>query len=82
MVIPVWEPVLDGSEKKYVIDCLDTAWITSMGDYITRFEESFARYCGVRHGIACSSGTTAIHLAIASAGIRAGGEWNRGHSSS
>ena len=74
MVIPVWEPVLDGSEKKYVIDCLDTAWISSMGDYITRFEESFARYCGVRHGIACSSGTTAIHLAIASAGIGAGDE--------
>ena len=44
-MIPVWEPVLDGNERKYVLDCLETNWISSLGSYITRFEESVARYC-------------------------------------
>ena len=73
-MIPVSEPLLDGNEKQYVLDCVETNWISSMGRYIPEFETSFARYCRARHGIACSSGTTAIHLALAALGIGWGDE--------
>lgn len=62
--IPVCEPVLGGSEEQYVLDCLRTNWISSLGDYITRFEEAFSRFCEAEHGVACSSGTAALHLAL------------------
>jgi len=74
MRVPVSEPLLDGNERQYVLDALDTNWISSAGKYIDRFEEAFAEYCGVKHGIACSSGTTAIHLALVAYGIGAGDE--------
>lgn len=73
-MIPVCEPVLDGREMKYVVDCLETNWISSAGKYIDLFEEKFSDYCGVPHGVACSSGTTAIHLALAALGIGPGDE--------
>lgn len=68
-MIPVCEPVLDGNEKQYVADCLDTNWVSSLGKYITRFEEQFSRYCGARYGVACSSGTAALHLGLVALGI-------------
>jgi perosamine synthetase len=73
-MIPVWEPVLDGNEKRYVLDCLETNWISSLGSYITRFEESVAGFCGVPHGVATSSCTTALHLALVALGIGPGDE--------
>jgi perosamine synthetase len=73
-VIPVWEPVLDGNEKKYVLDCLETNWISSLGSYITRFEETVAKWCGVPHAVACSSCTTGLHLALVALGIGPGDE--------
>lgn len=73
-MIPVWEPVLDGNEKRYVLDCLETNWISSLGSYINRFEESIAAYCGVPHGVATSSCTTALHLALVALGIGPGDE--------
>ena len=73
-MIPVWEPVLDGNERRYVLDCLETNWISSLGSYITRFEETFARWCGVPHGVACSSCTTGLHLALVGLGIGPGDE--------
>jgi len=73
-VIPVWEPVLDGNEKKYVLDCLETNWISSLGSYITRFEETVAKWCGVPHAVACSSCTTGLHLALLALGIGPGDE--------
>lgn len=73
-MIPVCEPVLDGREIDYVLDCLKTNWISSAGKYIRQFEEKFSEYCGVPFGVACSSGTTAIHLALAALGIGPGDE--------
>ncbi len=72
--IAVAHPVLDGNEKKYVLDCMDTGWISSAGKYIALFEEAFANYCGVAHGVACSNGTTALHLALSALGVGAGDE--------
>ena len=56
-----------------VASCLKTNWISSQGKYLRIFEEKFARYCGVRYGISTTSGTTALHLALAAAGGRSGG---------
>ncbi len=72
--IPVCEPSLEGNELKYVTECIKTNWISSKGDYIEKFEKMFSRCCGARYGIACTSGTTALHLALASLGIRKGDE--------
>lgn len=71
---PVALPVLNGNEKKYVMDCLDSTWISSNGSYIKRFEEEFAAFCQVKHAIACSNGTTALHLALLAHGVGPGDE--------
>lgn len=64
-MIPVCEPYLMGNEKEYVLDCLKTNWISSKGKYIEEFEKKFANYCGCKWGISTTSGTTALHLALA-----------------
>jgi perosamine synthetase len=73
-MIPVCEPTLLGNEKKYVLDCLETNWISSIGDYISKFEKMFAKFCGVNYGIACNNGTTALHLMIEAMNIGKGDE--------
>jgi perosamine synthetase len=67
--IPVAAPVLAGNEKKYVLDCLDSTWISSTGVYIDRFEKAFAEFCGTKHAVTCSNGTTALHLALMALGV-------------
>jgi perosamine synthetase len=73
-MIPVNEPRIARHALKYVSDCLRTGWISSAGSYIRRFEEEFARYLGVRQAVTTTSGTTALHLALAAAGIGPGDE--------
>lgn len=72
--IPVAQPKLAGNERKYVLDCLDTNWISSNGKYITAFEERFAEFCGVKHAIAANNGTTALHLALVALDLQPGDE--------
>jgi perosamine synthetase len=72
--IPVCEPYLGAQEAEYVRDCLGSTWISSAGKYLTQFEAGFARYCGCEHGITTTSGTTALHLAVAAAGLAPGDE--------
>jgi perosamine synthetase len=72
--ISVAQPKLEGNERKYVLDCLDTNWISSNGKYIAAFEESFAAFCGVKHAIAANNGTTALHLALVALGLQPGDE--------
>lgn len=73
-MIPVCEPLLGEKEVEYVLDCLKTNWISSMGKYIGKFEEKFAGYCNCKYGIATTNGTTALHLALVSCGIGSGDE--------
>ena len=73
-LIPVSAPTLAGNEKRYVMDCIETNWISARGKYVDRFEEEFARFCGVKHGIACTNGTVALHLALLALGIGPGDE--------
>lgn len=72
--IMVAQPKMAGNERKYVLDCLDTNWISSNGKYIPAFEEAFAKFCGVKHAIAANNGTTALHLALVALGLQPGDE--------
>ena len=72
--IPVAEPALCGNEKQYVLDCLDTTWISSAGKYLSRFEEEFASFCNAKHAMSCCNGTVAVHLALLAPGVGPGDE--------
>jgi len=72
--IPVNEPLLDGNEKKYLAECIDTGWISSEGPFVKRFEEEFAARVGRKHGIAITNGTAAIDAAVEALGIGPGDE--------
>lgn len=72
--IPVNEPVLDGNEKKYLAECIETGWISSEGPFIAEFESRFAARVGRRHGIAVCNGSAALDAAVAALGIAAGDE--------
>ncbi|HWP41480.1 MAG TPA: DegT/DnrJ/EryC1/StrS family aminotransferase, partial [Tepidisphaeraceae bacterium] len=60
---------LGGNEQKYVLDCLQTTWISSTGQYIEKFEQAFAQFCGVKHAITCCNGTVSLHLALLALGV-------------
>jgi len=72
--IPVNEPLLDGNEKKYLNECIDTGWISSEGPFVNVFERKFADRMGRKHGIAVSNGTAAIDAAIEAMRISPGDE--------
>ncbi|MGE5124114.1 MAG: DegT/DnrJ/EryC1/StrS family aminotransferase [Acidobacteriaceae bacterium] len=74
MKIPVNEPLVGDKEIEYVLDCLRTGWISSAGKYLEAFEQAWAGYCGMRHGVAVSNGTTALQIAVTAAGIQPGDE--------
>ena len=72
--IPVNEPLLNGNEKKYLNECIDTGWISSEGPFIKKFEEDFAKRVNRKHAIAVANGTVAIDAAIEALGISKGDE--------
>jgi perosamine synthetase len=72
--IPVYRPDLSGNERAYVLDCLDSSWISSLGAYITRFEAALATTTGAPHAISLCNGTVALHLALHCLGIGPGDE--------
>lgn len=73
-MIPVNEPLLNGNEKKYLNECIDTGWISSEGPFVKKFEDEFAIKTQRKHGIAVCNGTAAIEIAIQALGITAGDE--------
>lgn len=73
-IISVCEPKLDGNELKYISECIKSNWVSSAGTFVERFENAFKRYCDAKYAIACSSGTAALHLALAALGIKNGDE--------
>lgn len=72
--IPIYQPSLDGNEKKYVNDCLDSTWISSKGKYIPLFEKKFSEFIGVSHSASVCNGTVALHLALVTLGVDEGDE--------
>lgn len=72
--IPVNVPLLDGNEKKYLAECIETGWISSEGPFIKKFEEKFAAKMGRKYGIAVSNGSVALDAAMIALGIGPGDE--------
>ena len=71
-MIPLSIPHLGGNELKYVTDCIETGWVSSAGSYVTQFENMVAEYSGNKYGVAASSGTSGLHLAMHMLGIEQG----------
>jgi perosamine synthetase len=72
--VPVSEPLLGEAELGLVVECLRAGQISGSGPYLERFETEWAAYCGRAHGVAVSSGTAALQLAVAGLGIGPGDE--------
>jgi perosamine synthetase len=73
-MIPVAAPIIGEREIAYVTDAIRSGWVSSIGPYIDRFEDAFARFVGVKHAIAVSNGTVALHLALHALGLGPGDE--------
>jgi dTDP-4-amino-4,6-dideoxygalactose transaminase len=72
--IPLSEPVLGGNARAYLLECLDTNFVSSVGPFVGRFEAAFAEAVGSRFAVACASGTAAIHLALRVLDVPAGAD--------
>jgi perosamine synthetase len=73
-MIPVNVPLLDGNEKKYLLECIDSGWISSEGPFVARFEREFSARMGRQHGVAVCNGTAAIDIAVEALGLEPGDE--------
>lgn len=73
-MIPLSEPYLSGKEWEYVKDCFDTGWVSSVGSYVTRFEQRLAERAGTQYAVATTCGTAALHTALLVAGVKADDE--------
>ncbi|MFH1581679.1 MAG: LegC family aminotransferase [Pseudomonadota bacterium] len=69
-IIPLCVPEIRGNEWKYIKECLDTNWVSSVGKYVDKFERSVADYVGAHHSVACVNGTAALHMALLVAGVQ------------
>lgn len=69
-MIPLSVPNIAGNEWKYVKDCLDTGWISSVGSYVTKFEQMVADFAGRQYGVAAVNGTAALHIALLLSGVK------------
>jgi len=72
--IPISKPTIGPRERELVLAALDSGWVSSIGAYIDQFEAEFARYCGTRYALAVSNGTTGLHLALETLGLKPGDE--------
>jgi dTDP-4-amino-4,6-dideoxygalactose transaminase len=70
--IPLCVPHFPGNERRYVLEALDSGFVSSVGPFVERFERAFAAYVGAPHAVACASGTAAIHLALRALGVGPG----------
>jgi len=73
-ILPVADTLLAGNELRYLTACVETNWISSAGSFVKQFESQFAAAMGSEFGVACSSGTAALHLALVALGIGPGDE--------
>ena len=72
--IPISQPSITNKEIEYVTNAVKSGWVSSLGEYIDKFEKKFAEFCGVKYALATSNGTTALHLALVALGIKEGDE--------
>lgn len=67
--IPLHEPKFVGNERAYVLDCIDSTFVSSVGKYVDRFEQMMAEYTGAKYAVATVNGTAALHIALKLAGV-------------
>jgi len=72
--IPLHEPKFVGNEKAYVLDCIDSTFVSSVGKYVDRFEQMMADYTGAKYAVATVNGTAALHIALRLVGVNQGDE--------
>lgn len=72
--LPVSRPSITKKEIEYVTAAIASGWVSSLGEYITAFEQKFAEFCGSKYALTCNNGTTALHLALVTLGVQAGDE--------
>lgn len=69
-MIPLSVPFISGNEWKYIKECLDTGWVSSVGSCVTRFEEAVVNYVGAKYGVATVNGTSALHVSLIACGVQ------------
>jgi len=72
--LPLHEPTFAGNEWKYVKDCLDTGWVSSVGDYVDQFENKLAEFTGIKRAVAVVNGTAALHMSLLLSGVKSNDE--------
>jgi len=72
--IPLHVPTFGGNEKEYLNDCIDSTYVSSIGSYVSRFEQMIVEFTGAKFAVATVSGTSALHMALKLAGVNAGDE--------
>lgn len=68
--VPLHEPTFDNKEVDYVTDCIKTGWVSSVGAYVTKFEDDLAKFVGVKRAVAVVNGTAALHIALEICGVK------------
>ena len=72
--IPLHSPTFKGNEKRYLEECINSTFVSSVGRFVDQFEIEFAKYTGAKKAVACVNGTSALHLALKLIGVEAGHE--------
>ncbi len=72
--IPLHRPIFEGNERQYLVDCIDSNFVSSVGEKVVEFENKIAEFTGSKYAIATSNGTAALHVAIQIAGVKPGDE--------
>lgn len=72
--IPLHRPVFEGNERQYLVDCIDSNFVSSVGVKVTEFEQQIAAFTGAKYAVATVNGTAALHVALQLAGVRRGDE--------
>ncbi len=67
--IPLHAPIFRGNEKKYLSECIDSTFVSSVGKFVDKFEEMISKYTGAKHAVACVNGTAALHTALTLVGV-------------
>ncbi|MCP3893439.1 MAG: aminotransferase DegT, partial [Bacteroides sp.] len=73
-VVPIHEPRFLGREKEYLLDVIDSTFVSSVGAYVDRFEEEIAAYTGAGYAVATVNGTAALHISLLLSGVEANTE--------
>jgi perosamine synthetase len=74
IIVPVNEPLLEGNEKKYLLECLKSNYISSSGKYVTRFENKFSKFVNRKYAVTVSNGTAALQIAFEALDVKKGSE--------